>query len=273
MMLMSLFCIFLKEVLLKEDKNVMIGFHNISIFKVDERVMKVDIHTHVLPGIDDGARDWDTCLQMLVKSAECGVGTIIATPHYLPWRQGAKAEDIRQLCIEAEEKLQRKHGISMDIYPGNEIYYTLEVVERLKQGEILTLAGSRYVLVEFGTGSSYQSICRAVKEFRDAGYIPVIAHVERYSCLHQMPRIEDIKQMGALLQMNVEAFQNGWFDSESRWAKKCLSSRMIDFLASDMHSVTRRPPMSRQQLDWVRKKLDSDYRKALLYQNSRKIFD
>lgn len=235
--------------------------------------MKVDIHTHVLPGIDDGARDWDTCLEMLAKSAKCGVGQIIATPHYLPWREGAGAETIRQLCREAEEKLQTKYGISMDIYPGNEIYYSLEVVERLKQGEILTLADSRYVLVEFGVDSSYQNICRAVKEFRDAGYIPILAHVERYSSLHQMDRMEDIKQMGAMLQMNVEAFQNGWFDSESRWAKKCLSNHMIDFLASDMHSLRRRPPMSKEQFEWIRKKLDSKYQRAILYQNSRKIFD
>ncbi len=235
--------------------------------------MKVDIHTHVLPGVDDGARDWDTCLQMLVKSAEYGVNTIIATPHYLPWKKNATPENISRLCCEVEEQLQTKHGISMDIYPGNEIYYSLEVVERLKEGDILTLAGSRYVLVEFSVSCSYQTICRAVKEFRDAGYIPIIAHVERYSCLHSVKQLEDIKQMGALLQMNVEAFQNGWLDSESRWAKKCLKGKMIDFLASDMHSLRRRPPMSGEQLEWIKKKLDFTYRKELLYKNAEKIFD
>lgn len=235
--------------------------------------MKVDIHTHVLPGVDDGARDWDTCLQMLVKSAEYGVNKIIATPHYLPWQRNMSPENICRLCSEVEEQLQMKHGISMDIYPGNEIYYSLEVVERLKQGDILTLAGSRYVLVEFSVSCSYQTICRAVKEFRDAGYIPIIAHVERYSCLRNVKQLEDIKQMGALLQMNVEAFQNGWFDPESRWAKKCLSGKLIDFLASDMHSLRRRPPMSGEQLEWVQKKLDFTYRKALLYKNAEKIFD
>lgn len=235
--------------------------------------MKVDIHTHVLPGIDDGARDWDTCLQMLVKSAEFGVNRIIATPHYLPWHQNIKPEEICRLCHEAEEQIQRKHGICMDIYPGNEIYYSLEVVERLKQGDVLTLAGSRYVLVEFSVSCSYQTICRAVKEFRDAGYIPIIAHVERYSCMRELSQLQDIKQMGAMLQMNIEAFQNGWFDSQSRWAKKCLSNKMIDFLASDMHSLRRRPPMSKEQIEWVQNKLDFTYRKAILYKNAEKIFE
>ena len=159
----------------------------------------------------------------------------------------------------------------MDIHCGNEIYYTLDAIQYLREGKILTLAGSRYILVEFEERGSYQVVCRAVKEFRDAGYIPIIAHVERYDCLRHSAKIREIKEMGALLQMNVEAFQGRFFDQESCRAKKNLLEENIDFLASDMHSLGRRLPIKEEELQWVRKKLNPKYQKALLYRNAEKI--
>lgn len=235
--------------------------------------MMIDIHTHVLPGVDDGAKDWDICLEMLKRSAENGVKKVIATPHFIPWRQSATPKEIENLCAEVQKKLLEKHGITMDIHCGNEIYYTLDAIQHLREGKILTLAGSRYVLVEFETRSSYQVFCRAVKEFRDAGYIPIIAHVERYECLRQSVKLQEIKEMGALLQMNVEAFQGGFFDQESRRAKKYLLEENIDFLASDMHSLGRRSPIKKEELQWVRNKLNPKYQKTLLYRNAEKIFE
>lgn len=235
--------------------------------------MMIDIHTHVLPGIDDGARDWDTCLEMLRQSAEAGVQAVIATPHYLPWKKNSSPQEIAVLCAEAKKKLLEKHGISMDIYCGNEIYYTMDAIQNLRDGKILTLAKSNYVLVEFEPRTSYQLICRAVKEFRDAGYIPIIAHMERYECLRQSEKLQEIKSMGALLQMNVEAFQGGMFDGESRRAKKYLTEEQIDFLASDMHGLRRRPPITEEELQWVLKKLRPKYQKELLYRNAERILD
>lgn len=233
--------------------------------------MRVDIHSHVLPGVDDGARDWDMCLEMLKRSAECGVEALIATPHYIPFRPGTPAEKIQELCQEAMEKLYRKMGIAMDIYAGHEIYYSVGVIDRLKKGEALTLAGSRCVLVEFKPNVPYVIISQAVKEFRAEGYVPVIAHVERYLCLQRAGRIEELEEGGALFQMNVEAFQGGIFDGESRWAKKLLLDESIDFLASDMHNLSRRPPISEEQLIWLRKRLSPEYQEKLLGDNAKHL--
>ena len=235
--------------------------------------MMIDIHAHVLPGIDDGAKDWDTCLEMLRRSAESGVQAVIATPHYLPWRKNSSPQEIEALCSETKKKLLEKHGITMDIYCGNEIYYTMDAIQNLRDGRILTLAKSNYVLVEFEPRTSYQLICRAVKEFRDAGYIPIIAHMERYECLRQSEKLQEIKSMGAFLQMNVEAFQGGLFDAESRRAKKCLAEEQVDFLASDMHGLHKRSPIAEEELQWVLKKLKPKYQKELLYRNAERILD
>lgn len=239
--------------------------------EVDGKYMIIDIHTHVLPGIDDGAKDWDVCMRMLAKSAECGVGQIIATPHYLPWKKGKPADEIRRLCRNAKEDLRRKYGINMDIYPGHEIYYGIDVVQDLKKGKILTLAGSRYVLVEFGTKATYREISRAVRDFRNEGYIPILAHVERYDNLHDLETLRTLKAEGALLQMNVEAFQGSIFNAQSKWAKRCIRDGVIDFLGSDMHDLKARSPITEEKLKWIQAKLKPEYQEKILFKNSRKI--
>ena len=235
--------------------------------------MKIDIHTHILPGIDDGAKDWDVCLEMLRRSHESGVEAVIATPHYLPWRKNYSPKQIEDLCSQAKKKLLEKHGITMDIYSGNEIYYTVDAIQNLKEEKMLTLGHSRYALVEFGCETSYQVIYRAVKDFREAGYIPIVAHVERCDCLRNPERLQQIREVGALLQMNVEALKGSLFSNKSRWAKKRLMQEQIDFLASDMHDLSERTPMLEKELHWVLKKLKPKYQKELLYINAKQVID
>lgn len=233
--------------------------------------MKIDIHTHVLPGIDDGAKDWETCIEMLAQSAASGVEKIIATPHYLPWGKNASPKRIRMLCQEASEKLYKERGIALDIYPGNEIYYSIGVAQKVKNEEVLTLAGTRYVLVEFQTAGPYQELCRAVREFRDGGFIPIVAHMERYQCLERMERIEELKELGALMQMNADSIDGGFWQKDSRKAKQLLAKGVIDFMASDMHGLGRRSPITDGKLQWVYKKLDSEYQQELIYGNAEKM--
>lgn len=233
--------------------------------------MKIDIHAHVLPGVDHGASDWDTSLKMLAKSARCGVKKVIATPHYLPWKDGVTPETICKLCKEAESRLQNEYAISMKIYPGHEIYYSVELVDILKEGKALTLAGSPYILVEFQQEESYQIICKAIRDLRHHGYFPIIAHVERYRCLYNKGRIAELKEIGALLQVNVGSLHGRLFDTRSRRVKQWLTKGYIDFLASDMHDMGQRPPMSKDSLQWICKKLNSRYQEKILYGNAQKI--
>ena len=233
--------------------------------------MRIDIHSHILPAVDDGAVDWDMSLQMLRRSAECGIDAVIATPHYVPYRPGVPAERIKELCLEAQEKLHTKMGISMDIYAGHEIYYSVGVIERLKKGEALTLAGGRCILVEFKPNVPYAVMSQAIKEFRSEGYVPIIAHVERYYCLQKQERVEELDELGALFQMNIASTDGSFFDAECRWARKLLSSGEVDFLASDMHNLGRRPPMSKEQQGWIEKKLSPEYRKQLLGKNAKHL--
>ena len=108
-----------------------------------------DIHCHILPGIDDGSRNWDMTLQMVQQSWDAGVRTMIATPHYLPWHERLKGETVLSLVEEARQKVASELGVEMTILAGEELYYHSGLMEELQQGKALTMAGSRYILLEF----------------------------------------------------------------------------------------------------------------------------
>ncbi len=233
--------------------------------------MIIDIHTHVLPEVDDGAKDLQMSLEMLVESAKNGVEKVIATPHYYPWNENVSAEIVRQACNFIQEKLFADYGINMEIFPGHEIFYSIDVLKDLKNGKILTLADSRYVLLEFDENTSFSVMYHAVREFEDSGYIPIIAHVERYECLRQNKNIDQIKEGGALLQMNVRAVQGKIFSRIRRWSRACLKNEKIDFLGSDMHNLETRPPYQILNLQLVQKVVSQQYLEKLLCGNCERI--
>ena len=141
----------------------------------------IDIHAHILPGIDDGSRDWDESRRMLEESYRQGIRYIIATPHYS--RRGLNP-DIYDLSEKLKEEARR---IAPDFRTGlgQETYYHDGLVENLRDGKALTLEGSQYVLVEFDPQVPYMKMYQAVRKLTMARYIPIIAHVERYACLRE----------------------------------------------------------------------------------------
>lgn len=233
--------------------------------------MIIDIHSHILPGIDDGAKDWNVSLEMLAQSARANVCKVVATPHYYPWRENATAEEIRYLCQKVQDKLKKDYGLDVEVFPGQEIMYGIGVIEKLKAGKILTLADSRYVLLEFMPDESFSVMYRAVREMIDGGYIPILAHVERYGCLHQRESLKRLKEGGALFQMNINAPLGGVFSAQSRWARKLLKTEQIDYIASDMHDSRSRGPHTKGKIEAVSKIIGLEYLQKLLYENCEKI--
>ncbi|MDO4418704.1 MAG: hypothetical protein Q4C02_10565, partial [Eubacteriales bacterium] len=145
-----------------------------------------DIHSHCLPGIDDGAKDWEMSLRMLQASWDSGVRTVIATPHYLPWRSHPLGADlVRDLCTEAEDRCRRELGIRLRILPGEELYFHNSIVEDLREGRALTLAGTRTVLVEFSERVPWTELSAGLIQLCRSGYRPILAHAERYGCLRK----------------------------------------------------------------------------------------
>lgn len=231
-----------------------------------------DIHSHCLPGIDDGAKDWEMSLRMLQASWDSGVRTVIATPHYLPWRRHPlDADRVRNLCAEAQERCRRKLGIGMRILPGEELYFHNAIVEDLRAGRALTLAGTRTVLVEFSERVPWTELSAGLIQLRRSGYRPILAHAERYGCLRKDDYFLEILDAGVYIQSNIQEVEGGLFSDMARWVKRKYREHEIHFTASDMHNLDTRPPISKDQLAWFEKKVDEAYRKELFSGNIRAL--
>ena len=207
----------------------------------------IDIHAHILPGVDDGAHDWDEAMALLRLAYGQGIRHIIATPHFT-WNQDTGM--LQELCTFLDYHAKAiSDGFSVSL--GQEIRYFENLIEYLNQGKALTLAGSRYVLVEFGPSDSLGRMKRAVRQLIQASYFPVIAHVERYRCLLEQERPEELVEYGAYLQINSRSLNGGWMDKRARWCRKNLKKGTIHFIATDMHSSSDRSPDIQTAVSWM----------------------
>ena len=147
---------------------------------------KIEMHCHILPGIDDGAEDMKQSLQMLHIAMEHEIVGAIVTPHGSA-RDASRerTEKIRKLCRIFRAKAEQQFDVIFPVFPGEEILYSSDTRRLLDEGKLLTLADTRYVLVEFMPGVPYSTLFAAVRELRMAGYVPILAHVERYHALRE----------------------------------------------------------------------------------------
>lgn len=231
----------------------------------------MDVHCHILPGIDDGARDWEQSCRMLDIAWQQGVHTVIATPHYMPGRRNAAPETVRRLAEKLQDYVQRK-GYQMEIYTGNEIYYHDDAAELLNEGKILTMADSDCVLVEFSPMEDFRYIRNALADLQAEGYIPMLAHVERYASVCKKPfdRIEELRDMGVLIQVNAATVERkmGW--KMQRLVTAMLKRRLVDFIGTDAHSAGHRAPVLEKCRKILYRKCSAGYVDDLLYGNAEK---
>ena len=201
-----------------------------------------------------------------------GIRTIIATPHYYPGRTKTTAEEIRVLAKEVQREAAAIHP-DFRIFCGNEIYYTDSAVEEVKEGNILTLAESSYVLTEFYTGVSFKECERAVRKFTAARYQPVIAHAERYACLRRKGALEELIHGGALVQVNFESLLGSVFDPTYRWVKGHLKEGNLSFFGTDMHNIGNRSPKIGKAVKALRQLATPEELEELLWENPGRVLE
>lgn len=224
----------------------------------------LDIHAHILPGVDDGSSDMEETIQMLKQAKEQGIGTIIATPHYSSRSENTSVEQLRAVRNMVQEKADQLE-LGIDIRLGNELYYTESIVDMLKTGEALTLADSRYVLVEFSTPQDYTYIFRAMNQLVQAGYAPILAHVERYRCLYKREDlVSELVKLGCYIQMNSSSLIGGIFNTEAALNRKLLNLGLVHFIGSDCHDARIRVPNMKDVIKTLQKKCDTQIVDAIL---------
>lgn len=204
----------------------------------------IDIHTHIIPGIDDGAEDYEEAFAMLDKASKNGTGTVVLTPHYPNKRFGFEksADEYFEFIKTAAEKLS--HGQNkVKLFTGAEMYCDPNTVNLIDNGEVITLGDTRFVLIEFSADCHFAFIESAVNRLKDRSYRPVIAHAERYLCLqYDFERVDRLKESGCVIQTNVETVLGKNNRNAVKLGNYMLENRLVDIVASDAHGVFYRSP-------------------------------
>lgn len=225
----------------------------------------LDIHSHILPGVDDGSKDWDMTERMLQMAYSQGVRQIVATPHNYPDRQRQDNEKILELAKEADRRA-KKIAPDFDVFCGNEIYYRRGIAEEIESGHVLTMAGGRHLLVEFHPSEHYGKIYQGLKELIEEGYDPIVAHMERVQALFgSEEKLREIIKMGAFIQVNSASLSGGVFDRRAARLRKFIENGMVHFLGSDCHNLTERAPVMKDAVEKLYKKLPRACADRLLY--------
>lgn len=230
-----------------------------------------DIHCHIIPGVDDGSKDIEMSKRMLDSSYEQGVRNIITTPHFYPGHRNASPEHVTDAFSRLEAYGKQKYP-DLKLYRGNEIYYRDSVAEQLAKGEIKTLAESRYVLVEFAYTVNFKDIKKAVYKLSSNGYYPILAHIERYNCLHNEEKlVDELIHEGAYIQLNGENFHSGLLVTNRSYCVRLIRDGLVHFLGSDMHNMEERKPNLGIAYEYLQRKVGGKILEELLVENPLKI--
>lgn len=189
----------------------------------------IDIHTHILYGVDDGSNDFETSKYLIKEAIDNNVNKIILTPHQN--EECKRSEELKEKYLKFKDEF-KDSGI--EFYLGSEIYYYSNMIKDLNNSELLTINGTKYVLVEFSTEIE-TDIQGIVYDLCVSGYKPIVAHIERYHYL-SLDDYKEIKNNGALIQVNAKSFERKIYNKQLKYL---LKNNLIDFISSDCHNENR----------------------------------
>lgn len=204
----------------------------------------IDLHSHVLHGVDDGSRDIEESLEMLRCAKELGFNGVVCTSHY----KKERAENLfyQERFSELKDRVKRE-GLEIELYTGNEMFLGLEEIEDLKSEKIKGYNGTKYLLVELDPMMPYIPVKLALEKILRMGYFPILAHIERYREI-QVGEFVKLREMGVFFQVNIPSLGNGHRDR----AVKLLNLGLVNFVTSDAHRVDRRTYILKAELDEIR---------------------
>ena len=225
----------------------------------------IDIHCHILPGVDDGSDSMETSLKMLHMADEDGISQIILTTHNKPWHSNKGHIRMNDKVSRLQERLCQE-GLGIRLYTGSELYYRSGLAEELDQGMAPTLANSQYVLVEFDPSADYDYIRNGIYSLLMGGYYPIAAHIERYkNVCCKMGRIIELTEMGCLMQVNAGSIMGQYGIGAKQLTKKMLKQDLVHFVATDAHDPDHRPPHLSRCAQYIGRKYGESSRRRLFY--------
>ena len=211
-----------------------------AAFQVRAMNKFVDLHHHLIYGVDDGAQSLEEMQKMILRAAGEGIADIVCTSHVTPGIEPFPMEKYLAHMDEAQRYIMEQ-GIDMKLHPGCEVLYTDASARLLREGHFPTLAKNDVVLVEFSPDVSFRHLMDAATSFGMAGYAVLFAHVERYDVLRSLKYVRKLRdEFGVYMQMNTNTIigKKGFFTE--RWVRHMLEEGYIDCVATDAHNLSSR---------------------------------
>lgn len=231
----------------------------------------IDIHCHMLYGVDDGAISPHMSLEMLKSAAGQGIGAVIMTPHYRPEMFEYDPDRIKEAFAYVSGEAE-KLGVS--VFTGCEYHVDGDIVENLSKGRCPTLAGTDHVLTEYSYSTGYAKIRGTSEELLSNGYTPVIAHAERYEVFINKPELlGEFRSMGAMIQINADSIIGKEGLRTKRLCKTILKEHYVDIIASDCHNMTDRRCRMKECREYVAKKYGEERARRLFETNPGRILE
>ncbi|HAX73235.1 MAG TPA: capsular biosynthesis protein [Firmicutes bacterium] len=232
----------------------------------------IDTHCHILPGVDDGAKTMDECIEMAKIAASEGIHHIIATPHYIQHSDYLNKKQLEEVVCDVNEQL-KLNEVKLTISLGQEVFLTPDLPKLLKEEEITTLNESSYLLIEFPMNDIPMYAEDVIYELKLMGITPIIAHPERYPKVIEDPNImHKFLTLGALSQVNVGSILGLFGEKVQETAYILMEHNMVHLSATDAHSCRRRAPKMQKALTQVTK-LDPEMARLLFMENPFKVYN
>lgn len=231
----------------------------------------IDIHSHILPGIDDGSSNIESSVELVRELASGGVTEIIATPHYMDETiyDSPRFTNLK-LVAELQKRLDAEE-IPVKIYLGNEIYINRDILNFIESGEVSSMGDSDYILVELPMSGEFPGYADIFLELLRAGYKVILAHPERYvSFQKNFDLVTELADMGVLLQCNIGSFVDQYGKAARKLAVKMAKSKMIFGIGTDIHHLRGEDFLS-SAMKKLSKYYSSDELEELLVGHPREI--
>jgi protein-tyrosine phosphatase len=234
----------------------------------------IDVHTHILPSLDDGPKTIEESIELCKIAANDGIKTIVATPHSKDGAYEAKSDETLRKVKELNLKLEEIQ-LDLEILPGAEVHINERLVEYIKNGEVLTINnGRKFLLLELPFFFVPPITDELISNLRSIGIVSIISHAERITKFQKTPKILDqLVKSGTLIQITAQSLTGDFGSRERKCAEWLLKHEMVHFIASDVHSLTGRPPILSKALERAAKIIGEKKARALVSHNPEQIIN
>ncbi len=233
----------------------------------------IDLHCHLLPGIDDGSPDLATSLEMARMAVADGIRTLACTPHIYPGLYENDAAGIRRRVAALQTELEHS-GIALKLTFGADAHLTPELFGRVQRGTAPTLHGTRYFLLEPSHHVAPPRFEESVFNFTAAGYVPLITHPERLSWIEgHYSVVESLARSGSWIQLTAGSLTGRFGSNAQYWAERMLDDGIVHLLATDAHGVKNRPPLLAEGMHAAEKWVGEEEARRLIFERPQAVLD